>query len=327
MIDTKPLIWYDYTIMRKVVIFLLLISFIIAQPVFSYWVWTPESGKWENPKYAAKDMPEEQLEYALGFYEKGNLKSSFKEFKKLVKHFPLSKEASTAQYYIGRILQDMDRQYEAFKAYQKVIDLYPYTELVDDVVEREFKIGELFFTGRKIRVLGPLKVPAMDKAIEIFKTVTDNAPYGKYADKAMFNTGVAYRHITDYDNAILTFKELIDKYPDSVVIDKARYQLAECSKLLSLKPDYDQTPTVVARKEFEDFVVKHPDSAISSNAKEVIDKLKSKEAENAYKTAQFYEARHKPESAVIYYKDIIQKYADTEWAPKAQERINEIEKK
>jgi len=298
-----------------------------AQPASGCWVWTPESGKWENPKYAAKDTPEEQLAYALTFYKERDFKHGLREFKKLIKYYPLSKEAPTAQYYIGRIMEDLDKPYEAFKAYQKVIDLYPYTDYVDEVIEREYKIGEMFFLGKKVRILGPLQMPAKDKAIEIFKRVADNAPYGKYADMSIFKAGLAYKDIADYDNAIIMLKELIDEYPSSSLVDKARYQLAECSKLLSLEPDYDQTPTIVAREEFEDFIEKHPDSKMSEEAREIIDRLKYKEAQNAYKIGQFYEARHLPESAVIYYKDIIQDYPDTEWAKKARERLNEIQKK
>ena len=78
---------------------------------------------------------------------------------------------------------------------------------------------------------------------------------------------------------------------------------------------------------FEDFLKKHPESDMAPDAKQVVDKLKSREAENAYETGKFYEARRAPESAVIYYKDIVRNYPDTEWAKKAQERLNELEKK
>ncbi|OIO33310.1 MAG: hypothetical protein AUJ70_03495, partial [Candidatus Omnitrophica bacterium CG1_02_40_15] len=296
-------------------------------PVFGYWIWTPESGKWENPKYAAKDTPEDQIAYAKKSYEGKNLKDALREFKKLLKYYPLSKEAPTAQYYVGRIMEDLDNSYEAFKAYQKVIDTYPYTELVDDVIEREYKIADAFFSGKKIKIIGKWQMPAKDKAIEIFKAVSDNAPYGKYADLAKFKAGLSYKDIQDYNGAILMFKDLIDRYPNSSVIDKARFQLAECSKLLAVKPAYDQTPTNLARKEFEDFLKKHPDSVMAQDAKQIVNKLKSREAENAYETGKFYEARRAPASAIIYYKDIVQNYSETEWAKKAQERLNELEKK
>ncbi len=299
----------------------------LVQPVSAYWIWTPRDGKWENPKYAAKDTPEEQLAYAMGFYEEKNTKGALREFKKLIKHYPLSKEAPTAQYYIGRILEEIDKPYAAFKAYQNVIDSYPYTEFVDEVIEREFNLGTLFLEGKKFEVLGPLKMPAKDKAIEIFKAVADNSPYGKYADRAVYNAGLCYKDIVDYDSAILMFKEVIDKYPDSELVDSARYELAECSKLLSLKPDYDQTPTKAAREEFEKFIEKHPEDEMSGEAKKIINKLKHREAENTYGIGQFYESRRMYKSAAIYYGDIIDSYPDTEWAGKAQERLDAIQGK
>jgi len=313
--------------MKKASIAAIFILFIMTAPAFGYWIWTPESGKWENPKHSAKDTPEDQSAYALKLYGEKNLKDALKEYKKLLKYYPLSKEAPAAQYYIGRIMEELDNPYEAFKAYQKVIDTYPYTELVDDVIEREYKIADAFFLGKKMKIIGKWQIPAKDKAIEIFKAVADNAPYGKYADLAKFKAGLCFKDIEDYSSAILMFKDLIDRYPNSEVIDKARFQLAECSKLMSVKPAYDQTPTTLAREEFEDFLKKHPDSEMAEDAKDVIDKLRLSEAENAYKTAEFYETRKAPESAVIYYKDIVKNYPGTEWAKKAQERLNELEKK
>ena len=307
-------------------IFIIILLLISCGPAFSYWIWTPESGQWENPKTAPKDTPTEQLSHAISFYKQKDYKSAVSEFKKVIKYYPLSKEAPSAQYYIGRIMEDTGNPYEAFKAYQKVIDLYTYTELVDDVIERQFNIGKLFFSGEKLKLLGPIKVPAKDKAIEILKAVSENAPYGKYAEEAIFDTGLTYKSIADYESAIMVFKKLIDKYPSSKFIDQSRYELAECSKLLSLNPDYDQTPTITARKEFEDFIVKHPDSGLTSQAKDIVDKLKNKEAENSYNIAKFYESRRMKDSAIVYYKEIIKNYPDTKWEKLSQERLKELEK-
>jgi len=39
---------------------------ITSQPV-AFWVWTPETNKWVNPKYSVKGTPQEQLEVGLVF--------------------------------------------------------------------------------------------------------------------------------------------------------------------------------------------------------------------------------------------------------------------
>ena len=63
-----------------------------------------------------------------------------------------------------------------------------------------------------------------------------------------------------------------------------------------------------------------------SEAKGIVNRLREKEAQNAYNIGQYYESMKMPGSAVIYYRDIIQNYPDTEWTRKAQERLDEIEK-
>ncbi len=311
----------------KKFLFLLIFIFTINSPVFAYWVWSPGTGKWVNPKYAVKDTPEEQYEYAKSIFDSGGYKDALKEFKKLIKYYPLSKEAPRAQFHVGLCLEKLGQSYEAFQAYQKVIDNYPYTELVDEVIEREYKIGDMFFSGQKIRVLGVMRFPAKDKAIEILKQVAENAPYGKYAELAKYKAGLAYRDIMDYENAILTFKELLDKYPNSTLADDARFQLAQVSTLLSTKPAYDQTPTKEARKEFEKLLKEHPESEMAGEADRLVRQLKEKEAQSLWDIAQFYEKRGMPESAIIYYEDIAYNYKDTKLVDMALERINALKKK
>ena len=51
---------------------LIIIAFIFVFEIsagYCYWVWTPETKKWINPKYAPKDTPKEQLLYAMDFFE------------------------------------------------------------------------------------------------------------------------------------------------------------------------------------------------------------------------------------------------------------------
>ena len=59
------------TMLNKALIRALLLSltvfFLMASPSSAFWVWTPETNKWVNPKFAVKDTPREQLEYALAF--------------------------------------------------------------------------------------------------------------------------------------------------------------------------------------------------------------------------------------------------------------------
>src|SRR3989338_444751 len=68
---------------------------------YASWIWSPDIGKWINPKKAPKDTPEEQFTWALEFYNIGNWDRSIEEFEKLPENFPNSRLSAESVYYIG----------------------------------------------------------------------------------------------------------------------------------------------------------------------------------------------------------------------------------
>src|SRR3989338_9239074 len=112
--------------MRRVIILILffLLSGMTLGPSrgSAFWVWTPETNKWVNPKYAIKDTPQEQLQFGMDFYNAKQYKEAVREFQKLIEHYPRAREAPDAQYHIGLCLEEQDNILGAFKQYQVVID-------------------------------------------------------------------------------------------------------------------------------------------------------------------------------------------------------------
>lgn len=316
--------------MKNIILFSLLFTLalcLLPANAAAYWVWTPESGKWVNPKYAVKDTPEEQFDFAIGFYKSKEYKRAIGEFQKLLRYYPKAELAPAAQYYIGRVYEEMEEYYHAFLAYQKTIDTYPFSEKVDEVVEREYKIGNLFLTGRKAKILGVALLPALDRAVEIFKKVTENAPYSKYAPMAQFKIGEAHKKAGNFNEAIVEFQKVVDNYPQSELVDDAKYEIAFCTYKASLKPHYDQTPTDVAIKQFEEFAAQEEDEELTREAEEALRDLKEKKAASIYDVAFFYERRRRYGSALIYYNEVLEKYPDTGYAVKALSRIKIVEEK
>ena len=70
--------------------------------------------------------------------------------------------------------------------------------------------------------------------------------------------------------------------------------------------------------EFNDFVKTHPDSQLTPEAQAQMARLKDKEAQNNFVIAEFYKKQKNLKAARIYYKEVINNYADTSWGPKAQ---------
>lgn len=293
---------------------------------YAFWLWTPQTGKWVNPKYAAKDTPEEQFEFAKGFYEAGEHKKAIDEFNKLIKRYPQSKSAPEAQYYIGRSWENLEEYYRAFLAYQEVIDKYPTSDRVTEIAEYQYRIGNLFYGGTKRKLIGMALLPAFDKALEIYRKVAENAPYGEYGSLAQYKVGTVLMKMRKFQDARKEFEKFLNEYPESELADDAIYQIALCSFESSLDSDYDQQSTDKALEELEDLMSKHPNAEISDEAREVINKLKEKKAEKAYCIAQFYERQGSMESAEIYYNEVVDDYQETSWAAKALERLQIIKK-
>lgn len=316
-------------IFRKSVFFAIVVTLLFIFQLYShaYWVWTPQTGKWINPKYAVKDTPQEQIDWAMGFYEVGDYKRAVAEFEKLIENYPNSEHAPLAQYYIGRSYEEMEDYYQAFLAYQKTIEKYPYNEKVDEIIERQYKIGSIFLDGQKATIMGMKILPALDKAVEILSRVVENAPYARYADLAQFKIGEAHRKQGLYEEAVQAYQKLIDDYPGSPLIEDAKYQIALCTYYVSRDPYYDQDFTDKAIKEYQELIKKTSDIELLREASETLSELREKKAKSAFGTARFYEKSKHYKSAIIYYKEVVEKYGDTSIAKEASDKIRELEKK
>ncbi|MCX5695439.1 MAG: outer membrane protein assembly factor BamD [Candidatus Omnitrophica bacterium] len=312
--------------MRRIILSFCIIFTLTASPAYPFWIWTPKTGKWVNPKNVAKDSPKAQFDFAKDFYSEKKYPDALREFKKLLKTYPKSFEASEAQYYLGLIEEEQGNLYEAYLAYQRVVDKYPFSERIKEVIEKEYNIAEQFIAGLKRKALGVV-LPVENPAIEILTKVVENSTYGPLAPKAEYKLGLLLKGLQRYYEAEDAFNKVINNYPDSEWTEPARFQIATCRAAVSRGPDYDQGAMQDAKQKFEEFVREHPDAVLSKDAEENINILKEKEAAASYNIAVFYEKQKAYKAARIYYENVINNYSDTAWSAKALERLQVMEKK
>ncbi len=313
--------------MKKITV---LLCFLLAAGIASkgdaFWIWSTKKKKWRNPAYSSLASPQAQLEKAMKLYNNADYKEAVKEFRKLVLHFPDAKEAPDAQYYVGKCLESLNRPYEAFREYQRVISSYPYSVRIKDIISIEYKIGEYFLSKEKKKWLGVSVDDLFEHpSIEIFQKIIENAPYSEEAKASQYKLGLLYKSLGRYKEAIDTLKDLIEKYPESRWVEPARYQLAIASAKASLGAEYDQELTIEAKKRFSEFVSSHPEAELSSQAYKELDKLKDKEATRYFKIAEFYDKQKNYKSAKIYYHYIIDNYPGTSYQQEAKKRVSVIE--
>ena len=295
---------------------LLFISFpSLSQAV---WIWTPETGKFVNPKWEVKPTPADQLEYAQSFMDQGKYIKAMAEFKKLIKAVPRAKEAPEAEYYIGQCLEAIHKPYEAYKAYQLVIDKYPFSERAAQIVGLEYNLANHLLENKGRSKWAQVVVGSDERVIEILRTVIKDAPYGKYAAIAQYKIGLFMKERGDYQEARDEFEKTMNDYPSSEWAQASKFQIAMADMSRASDAQHEQKVTSVAMNEFNEFVKTHPDSQLTPEAQAQMARLKDKEAENNFVIAKFYQKQKNLKAARIYYKEVVNNYADTSWGPKAQ---------
>ncbi|MBN1405997.1 MAG: tetratricopeptide repeat protein [Candidatus Omnitrophica bacterium] len=310
-----------------IIIILLVLAAFGENAAFAYWIWTPQTKKWINPRYAPKDTPKEQLLYSMDLFEAKDYKKALDEFKKVVSYYPRSESAAEAQYYIGRCQEELQNYYQAFLAYQEGVEKYPFSQRLDETVKREYDIGEKLFSGEKVKFIGMSFSATPEQIIEIFQKVVSDAPYSEYAPTAQYKIGELYKRLGFYNEAIEAFQKITTNYPDSAIADDAKYQVAICAASGSPGSAYDQQLTAEAIKKFDEYVKANPDSVKVKEAQKEKGELIEKKARSLYSIAHFYERRGKPNSAIIYYDDIVNNFPSSSIAPSAMERAETLKKK
>lgn len=307
-------------------LFVVLLVAVCAAPlrVEAGWVWSPQTG-WIGPSGAVKDTPQEQLAYAKSLFEKPDYHKARIEFRKLLRHYKDSHEAAEAQYFLGRCSEEQGDYYKAFRDYRKTLQVYPSTSRFNEILEHMYQMGNYFLSGKKRRLLGGAAlIPARDKAVEVFQAVVDEGPFSEYGELAQYKLGLSHLALGEYEQAVSAFQQLIERYPSSALIDDARFQIAQASLKGTFKPGYDPHPTDQAITELESFVETYPSSPRSAEAISRLGTLRERRAQHEFEVAQFYERRKLYDSAVIYYQEVIDHYAQTSWGPKALDRLQTL---
>ncbi len=236
--------------------------------------------------------------------------------------------SAEAQFSLGLCLEGQGRPYDAFKAYQKVAEKYPFSERFSDVVEKQYQIGERMLNGegKKGKFVAAVVGGEYD-VIDVFRTVIKNAPYGKYAAPSQYKIGLYLTERGLYQEARDEFEKVVNDYPDSEWVKAAKYQIALVDAKRSTAPAYDQKVTKAAVDEFKEFAKVYPDAQLSKQAQGQIQQLREKEAENSFLVARFYEKQKDYKAARIYYGTVLEEYRGSPWAQKAEGKLHELDTK
>jgi outer membrane protein assembly factor BamD len=300
----------------------------------------PESGKasvifkpGQKPQYVAPGEEEmsgdaaELFKIGQDAEKKGDTKRAIRAYKALVKRYPKDMLAAGALFRAAQLQEQVHLYTPAAESYAQLVEKYPSSPHFDEAIEGQFRIGELYLNGKKLKLLGIPIASALDRAVTIFANVVRTAPYGKYTARAQFDIGLAREKQGANDAAIQAYQAVVDKFPNEPVAVNAQYQIGYIWFTASQLGTKDAAAAANAKTAFEDFLFHYPKSEKAAQARKNLEILEHKQTTNSYRVAKFYDKQKYYRAAVIYYNEVIRQQPGSEESNEAKKRIDQLRAK
>src|SRR5438094_2492963 len=259
--------------------------------------------------------------------KEGNTKRAIKAYKGLVKHHPKDALAAGALFRAAELQEQSHDYLRAAESYRQLVEKYPGSPHFDEAIEGQFRIGEIYLAGKKLRLLGIPVASSLERAVAIFASVVRTAPYGKYTARAQFDIGLAREKQGANDAAIEAYQAVADKFPNEPVAVDAQYQIGYIWFTAAQTGTKDAAAAANAKTAFQDFLFHYPKSEKAAQARANLDILEHKQTANSYKVAKFYDKQKYYRAAVIYYNEVIRQQPGSEESNEAKKRIDQLRAK
>ena len=259
--------------------------------------------------------------------KEGNIKRAIKAYKTLVKRHPKDTLAAGALYRSAQLQEQLHEYIPAAASFGQLVERYPGSPHFEEAIEAQFRVGEIYLNGKKLKFLGIPLASALDRAVTIFANVVRTAPYGRYTARAQFDIGLAREKQGANDAAIQAYQAVADKFPNEPVAVDAQYQIGYIWFTAAQTGTKDAAAAANAKTAFQDFLFHYPKSEKAAQARANLDILEHKQTANSYKVAKFYDKQKYYRAAVIYYNEVIRQQPGSEESNEAKKRIDQLRAK
>ena len=299
---------------------------LLAAAAAEAWVWNPATGRWINVKRLPQPTPELQVEAARSLMEQGDYRQALRESDKFDRFYGDTEWADRNQFLRGEIQMRRGKYLDAAREFQQVITNYPDTMLYDEVIAKQYEIGDHFYElgeRRLERRWRPFRKRPFKRAIEVYSMVIDNQPFQDAAAEAQYKVGLCHFTREEYVEAAYEFQRVLEDYAGTDWVDDASHGLAMCYYEAALPPEYDQTRSRLAIEAIDEFKARFPEDERTDTLAEKRVEMRERIARQRLNTARFYERRRRFTAARMYYEVIVDQFPDTAAAADAKLWLDE----
>jgi outer membrane protein assembly factor BamD len=143
-------------------------------------------------------------------------------------------------------------------------------------------------------------------------------PGSKIANESQYYMAESMFQIEEYDKASIAFDRYVRFSPDYSKIEKARYRICDCAINLSNSYQREQSQTHRALEQLQMFIEDFPASDLINDAEDAMLALRLKLAQKDYEVGRMYLKLEEYDSALIYFRSVLNHYYDTSFSDDAR---------
>jgi len=287
-------------------------------------VYNPATGIWSVAPTPIPGTEQGDLQLAMIDLAENRPKQAKDRLKKWLKQYPASELRGEAMVALGDVELSLDNRMQAYRQYEKALDQFPGLEGEERIIRNEFAIGVAFLAGVKQKVFKIFRFPAQEEGLDILEKVVQRAPGASLAEDAIKAKADYYYRNGEFALAETEYARLAQefprgRYPRLALLMSAQSALARFPGL-----SYDDSALWEARERFGSFRERYPEFAEQENISAFIRRIDETLARKHLMIGKWYGRQKHPESAMIYYREVVSRWPDSAAAVDARNRLSVI---
>jgi len=257
--------------------------------------------------------------------DSGDSKRAAKMYDEVATRYSFAPSAAQARYRQAQILEQQGNIQKAFDAYDKFLSQFPGSSLYSTALNRQAEMAQSAADGDvKSSFLGMKTKLSIEKTVEMLGKVRDHAPKSRTASKAQLTIGRLYQSRKKPQEAIVAYRKLVTDQPQSPDAPEALYLVGETMMQDAERGNQNQGYVDRAREAFNDYLIQYPGHSRNSDARRMLSNLGGADLQRSFDVAEFYMKTGKPESAKVYYRDIVKRSGSGKLHDAARARLKEL---
>ncbi|MDH5477162.1 MAG: outer membrane protein assembly factor BamD [Nitrospinota bacterium] len=156
-----------------------------------------------------------------------------------------------------------------------------------------------------------------NQASEAYRKVMDEYPDSKYRKAAVIGLADSLYKEGQFDESNLYYERFVEMYPMDDMTPRALFYFGMSHMMLTSTADRSQKKTHMARKVFEEFVIRYPDNALAPTAAIYMERMENMLAQSKLEVARFYFRTNKNAAAIGRLTEFIEKNPKSSDIPEA----------